>query len=94
MYIYVLCFVSSHLSVYEDSIKHREQLKTLLEKSDSDDQLIDALKKEAEQMRNHIRKVTQEAKTAKEAEATVGRRSIKYISKCTVYDSFRLQYSH
>jgi hypothetical protein len=88
------CFNISHLSTFEYSVKHREQLKTLLEKSDSDDQLIDALKKEVELMRNHIRRVTLEAKTGKEAEATAGRRSMKYISTYCVDDSIRLQYYH
>ena len=60
------------------SMKYKEQVKTLLDKSDSDDQLIDALKKEVEQMRCHIRRVTQEAKNSKEAESVAGRRAMKF----------------
>jgi len=60
-------------------MKYKEQVKTLLEKSDSDDQLIDALKKEVDQMRSHIRRITQEAKSAKDAEAVAGRRAMKFV---------------
>jgi len=39
-----------------DALRHREQLKTLIEKTDSDDQLVAALRQEVERLRAYGKK--------------------------------------
>lgn len=49
-----------------DGIKFREQLKTLIEKTDSDDQLIQALRQEIERLRTQNKKAAADTKLLQE----------------------------